>query len=257
MTCIDIERDLQLASYGTEEDLQFLAHHPSSDVLLALLRNKNTTEEIALTIASRKDVRPEVLEFLFNDMRWKGNYNISLAFCKNPKTPQRISISLITSLKIFDVADLTRSQFVPVSVRMKAELEIIEKIPAMPLGTKISLAKRASGSVLVRLMEEGETEVIAACLDSSYMTEGEIYKILNKKTVPPQVIHQIAEHPRWSCRYQIQWALIRNNHAPLSRVVDFLKNIKTNELKELYKAPEVPSSTKPFIYSELLERKGD
>jgi len=37
-------------------------------------------------------------------------------------------------------------------------------------------------------------------------------------------------------------------------IVNFLKNIKTSDLKELYEAHEVPSSTKPFIYRELLDR---
>jgi len=36
--------------------------------------------------------------------------------------------------------------------------------------------------------------------------------------------------------------------------VEFLENIKTTDLKELYEAPEVPSSTKPFLYRELLDR---
>jgi hypothetical protein len=38
-------------------------------------------------------------------------------------------------------------------------------------------------------------------------------------------------------------------------VVKFLGNIKTNDLKELYAAPEVPKSTKPFIYREIMDRE--
>jgi hypothetical protein len=252
----DEERDIELASSGTEDDLRSLAHHPSPEVLLTLLRNKNFTEDIALIIANRKDINPEILEFLSNDLRWKGSYSITKALCKNPKTPHRLSLSLIKSLKTFDLADLTRNQFIPLNIKMKAEAEIIEKLPAMPLGIKITLAKRASSNVLMKLIEDGKKEVVAACLDSPYMTEGDIYKIISKKTISHNVIRQIAEYPKWSCRYQIQWALILNNHTPLSRVVDFLKNIKTSDLKELYEAPETPISTKPFIHRELLEREG-
>jgi hypothetical protein len=50
-------------------------------------------------------------------------------------------------------------------------------------------------------------------------------------------------------------ALILNIHTPLTRVLSFLKNIKKSDLRDLYEAPETPSSTKPFIYSELLERE--
>lgn len=252
----ELDKDIELASSGSEEELRFLAHHPSPEVLSALLNNKNLTEDIALIIANRKNINPEILEVLFNDIRWESSYRICLALCMNPKTPQRISLSLIKSLRIFDLADLTRNQFIPVSVKTHAESYVIEKIPAMALGIKISLAKRVSGNVLMKLVENGIKEVVAMCLDSLYMTEGEIYKIISKKTIPSQVIRQIADHPKWSCRYQIQWALILNNHTPLSRVVNFLKNIKTGDLRELYGAPEVPSSTKPFIYRELAEREG-
>jgi hypothetical protein len=251
----DIDKAIQLASTAGEEEIKTLVHHPSSKVILKLIHNNNLTEDLALIIASRKNINPEILESLFNDIRWKESYRIMLALCKNPKTPQKISLSLIKSLRIFDLSDLTRNQHVPINVRMRAEANISEKIPSMPLGIKITLARRASSNILVKLIEDGMKEVVAVCLDSPYMTEGDIYKIINMKNISSQAIRQIANHPKWSCRYNIQWALIRNNNTPLSRVVNYLKNIKTVDLQELYAAPEVPSSTKPFIYKELLDRE--
>ena len=251
----DLDKDIELASSGTEDDLRVLAHHPSPEVVATILKNKHLTEDIALIIANRKDISPEILKSLFHDIRWKDSYRIRLALCKNPKTSGKISLSLIKSMKIFDLADLTRNQFVPVNVRMRAEAVIIEKIPSIPLGIKIALSKRAGSGVLMKLTEEGKKEVVTACLDSPYMTESALYKIISKKTAPPKLIRQIADHQKWSCRYQIQWALILNIHTPLPRVLSFLKNIKKSDLRDLYEAPETPSSTRPFIYNELLERE--
>jgi hypothetical protein len=106
----------------------------------------------------------------------------------------------------------------------------------------------------MKLIQDGMKEVVITCLDSPYLTEGDICKIISMKKISSLVIRLIANHPKWSYRYHVQWALILNNHTPLSSVVNFLKNIKTTDLKELYAAPEVPSSTKPFIYRELSER---
>ena len=251
----DIDKFIQLASTASEEELKTLVHHPSSKVILKLIHNNNLTEDLALIVASRKNINPEILESLSNDIRWRENYRIMPAICKNPKTPQKISLSLIKSLRIFDIADLTRNQHVPINVRIRAEANIIEKILPMPLGIKITLARRASGNILIKLIEDGMKEVVAVCLDSPYMTEGDIYKIINMKKISSQVICQIANHPKWSCRYNIQWALIRNNNTPLSCIVNYLKNIKTVDLQELYAAPEVPSGTKPFIHRELLDRE--
>jgi hypothetical protein len=183
----DFKKDIEIASSGTENDLRALAHHRSFEVIATILKNKNLTEDIALIIANRKNISPEVLESLFHDTRWKDKYRILLALCKNPKTPQKISLSLIKSIKIFDLADLTRNQFVPVNMRLKAEAAINEKIPSIPLGIKIALSKRAGSRVLMKLVEEGKKEVVAACLDSPYMTESEIYRIINKKKYPQKL----------------------------------------------------------------------
>jgi len=251
----DISRDRHLAASAGEEELKPLVYHKSSEVIAAFINNKNLTEDLAAIIAGRKNIDSGILESLSRHVRWKDSYKVRLALCKNPKTPQKITFSLIKFLRVFDLADLTRNNVLPVNVRVRIEGEISEMIPAMALGVKIALAKRASSNVLMKLIEEGLREVVAVCLDSPYMTEGDIYKIISMEKVSTQVIRMIAEHPKWSARYQIRWALIINKHAPLACVVKFLKDMKTKDLKELYAAPDVPSSTKPYIYRELLERE--
>lgn len=250
----DIDKALQLASTGSEEELRLLVHHPSPKVISRLLLNENLTEELAIIIANRKNLTIEIIESLYHDIRWKESYRVMFSLCKNRKTPQKISLSIIKSLRVLDIADLTRNKQVPINVRLRAEAAISEKILPMPLGIKKTLARKASSNVLMKLIEDGMKDVVAICLDSPNLTEGDIYKIVSMKKIPLHVIQHIAHHPKWSCRYQIQWALIRNNYTPLSCIVNFLKKLKTVDLKELYAAPEVPSSTKPFIHRELLER---
>jgi hypothetical protein len=250
----DLEQDLQSAFIASQEELKLLAYHPSSKVLSNMLLNRNITEDIVLIIAGRRNISSEILESLSTDLRWKDAYRIVSALCRNPKTPQKVALSLLKKLRIFDIADLTRNPQIPVNVRMKAEESINEKVLVLPIGIKKTLAKKASGKVLIKLVEDGMKDVVADCLNSPIMTEAMICRIIHMKKIASNVIRQIAEHPKWSLRYDVQWALIRSHHAPLSRVVHFLKNMRSRDLKELYDAPEVPSSTKPFIYRELMDR---
>lgn len=252
---VAFNEDSERASVADEEELKSLVYHKSIDVISRVIENRNLTEELALVIANRRNISPKALEFLAQDKRWENSYSIKLAICRNPKTPQRLALAIIKNLKIFDLADLTRNPIVPATLRLKIELHIAEKIPAMPLGIKTTLARRASSNVLMRLMEDGMKQVVSVCLDSPYMTEATIYKIVSLETTSPQVIRLIANHSKWSSRYQIRRALIVNNYTPLSCVVSFLKNMKASDLKELYSAPEVPLSTKPFIYKELHSRE--
>jgi hypothetical protein len=250
----DMERAIMEASTGSDEELRPLAYHPSSKVLLKVLSNRNVSEDVVLTITGRRNITSDILESVYGDIRWRDSYRVMVALCKNPKTPQKISLSLLKSLRIFDQAKLTRNQHVPINVRMRAEAAIGEKMLSMPLGIKMSLARKASSNVIIKLMEDGMKEVVPLCLENPYMTEGVICRIINIKRIASHVIRGIAEHPKWSSRYDVQLSLIRNNNAPLIRVVQFLKNIKTKDLRELYSAPEVPASTKPFIFRELADR---
>lgn len=253
----EMENILQSAATCGEEELRLLVYHSSMKVISALLQNSNMTEDLAMIIAGRRNVSPEILESLYGNKRWRESYKIRLALCRNPKTLPRISLSNLKSLRIFDLADLTRNHQAPMNVRTGAEDQINEKVLSIPLGIKIALARRASGNVLMRLLEDGMKEVVPVCLDSPLMTEGMLSKIINMKKTASHVIRQIAGHPKWSLRHDVQWSLIRNNHAPLSRVVHYLERMKTAELRDLYSDPSVPKSTKSFIYRELAEREGN
>jgi hypothetical protein len=250
----DIEALLRQAGSAGVEDIKALALHPSSKVVLKVLSDANLTDEIAVIIARRRNIGSDIFEALYEDMRWKNHYPVLLSLCKNPRTPPRIVISLLKSLRIFDLADLTRNRQIPINVRAKAEGCICEKILSMPLGIKITLAKRASIEVLARLLEDGMKEVVAECLNSPFMTEQIVCRIISMKKTASHVVRRIAEHPKWSSRYDVQWALMRNSHTPLACSVVFMKNLKAKDLRELHDSQEVSVSAKPFIYRELRER---
>jgi hypothetical protein len=213
--------------------------------------NCHLNEEMALFIAKKRNTPAEALGFLAGDIRFKESLKLKLAICRNPKTPQRVTFSLLKSLRIFDLGDLTRDQAVPITVRQKIELMLAEKIPSLPSGVQIALSKRSNTNIVVSLLERGDKHVINACLDSPLITEAHLCTTINKPTVKPAVIHSISEHPKWSLRYSIKYALIRNHHTLMVRVTRFITEMKTNDLRDLYSCESLSRSTKPFIFSEL------
>jgi hypothetical protein len=64
----------------------------------------------------------------------------------------------------------------------------------------------------------------------------------------------IAAHSKWALSYYIRYALIRNFYTPMGQVDQFIRGMRSPDLKELYSDPKVPTSTKPFIFRELGER---
>jgi len=236
------------------EELWNIVRDPHPAVILNASLNKHLSEDMAVFISKKRSTPAEVLGMLAADIRFKDSYKLKLAICKNPKTPQKITLSLLKFLRIFDLGDMTKEQLIPISIRQKIEYSISEKMASLPSGTKTALAKRSNSNIVVSLLEKGDKNVIAACLESPSITEGHLCKLINRLSSKPLLIRMIAENQKWSLRYDIRFALIRNFQTPMKYAVEFINSIKTSDLRELYSYGNLPTATKPFIYRELMDR---
>lgn len=210
---------------------------------------------MALFVAKRRNVPVEALGFLANDVRFRDSLTLKIALCRNPKTPQRIILSLLKFLRIFDLGDLSRDRTIPVIVRQKIERMIAEKIPSLPSGVQIALAKRSSDNIILFLMEHGDGSAIRSCLDSPIITEAHLCTVITRPLTNPVLIRLISEHPKWPLRYQVKYALIMNFHTPLIHVTRFIPEMKTHDLRELFMSDRLSATVKPYIYSELRVRR--
>lgn len=243
-----------LAANAGEEEISRYLHDPSPRVIRALLENRYLSEEDVLIIVKRKNLPSDIPETIFKDKRWAESYPVRLALARNPRAPLSVSLTIARYLRIFDLEEITRSHFIPLVFRNKVEMIINERIPTMPLGNKKTLARKAGGGVLLKLLLDADKEVVKLCLNNPHITEGHLFKVISRKDARAETILMIAEHPNWSSRPLIRFSLVRNAHTPLARSVEFLSNMKIMDLRELYADPSVPVTIKPFIHRELLRR---
>jgi hypothetical protein len=245
---------LEQAASADKEHILTLLHDPSPQVIRTLLANRNLSDEDVLVIAARKNLPPDVFAEIARDRRWSESYPIRLALASNPKTPLSVSLSLARYLRLFDLAEMARNPLVPSVFRHKVETIVTERIPGMPLGLKKSLAKMAVGNVLLKLLQDPDPGVVALCLNNPRLTESHLYKVISRKDAISETIRMIVEHPNWSSRSLIRYALVRNDRTPLTVSERFLLSMKILELRELYQDPSLPVSIKPLIHRELLNR---
>jgi hypothetical protein len=249
-----VDERMKAAAAAQGEDLWNAVRDASPEVVSRAALNRHLTDEMALFVAKRKNVLAETLGFLAGDVRFRNSYPLKLAVCKNPKTPQKTVLSLLKFMRIFDLADIARDPRIHINIRQKVEQLIAEKIPSMPLGNKAALARRAGSNVLLALIGSGDERVIRVCLESPALTEAHLYKLLNRGDLKPAVVRMIAAHSKWALSYYIRYSLIRNFYTPMGQVDQFIRGMRSPDLKELYSDPKVPTSTKPFIFRELGER---
>lgn len=248
---LSLDDKVKLARTAGSEELWNLVREPSQDVIMNAVLNMNLNEDMALFIAKKKNTSPEVLGMLAADIRFKCSYKLKLAICNNPKTPLKIILSLLKFLRIFDQGDITKNQNIPISIRQKIEYSIIEKTASLPSGVKVAMAKRSSVNIIISLLENGDMNVISSCLESPLLTEDHLCTIINKSKTKQLLIKSIAEHPKWSLRYRIKYALVRNYYTPMTYAIKFISTLKTADLRELYSDTSLPSSTLPYIFNEL------
>ncbi len=247
------KRAERAADAGEQETAQFV-HDPSARVLRALLGTRHLSEEDVLIIANRRDVPTDILETIARDKRWMESYPVRLALARNPKSPLSVSLSIARYLRIFDLEEITRSHHIPLAFRHKIEAIIIERIPTMALGNKKTLAKKAAGNVLLKLLQDHDAEVVRLCLNNPHLVEAQLYKVVSRADSSAETIGMIAVHPHWSNRPLVRYSLARNAHTPLSLTVSFLRSMKLIELRELHADPSLPSTIKPFVHRELWAR---
>lgn len=242
------------AAKAEADDLWKLVRDHRPEVLSKAIYDRTFSEDMALYLARRRDTHSEVLALLAGDVRFRDSSKLKVAICKNPRTPQKVALSLLKFLRVFDLADVARDQQININIRRKIEYILAERMSSMPSGVKKALARKANSNILAILAESGDKGVISACLDSPFLTEGLLYKLLIKKSATPALVQMTAGHKKWSSRYFIRFGLIRSFHTPMTHVVPFIRAMKTNDLRDLYADPSLPSSTRPFIYRELGER---
>lgn len=251
---LSLDERIRRALTAEGDELWKMVRDAHPEVISNLALNRNLTEDMAAYVAKRKGATPETLGFLSNDVRFRESYKLKVAICKNPATPQRVALTLLKFMRIFDLVDIAKIPQININVRRKVENMVCEKLRSMPTGTKTAIARRANSAILSALAESEDGRVIEACLESPMLTEGQLYKLINTPTAKAVLIKMVAEHPRWSTRYHVKLALIRNFYTPMPLVSRFICDMRTTDLRELYHDPALPTSTRPFIFRELGER---
>lgn len=228
-----------------------LQHPPA---LLSATYNRALTEDMALLIAKSRSAPAEALGFLASDVRFKKVYKLQLALVRNPRTPLRVALTLMKFIKLFDLADLTRSPAVSSVTRQKVEGMLAERVPSLPAGVNIALSRRVNSTVLMAILQKGTRQVVDACLESARLTEEQVRNLVLRHDLKPHVVRAVAEHGKWATRYLVRYALVRNRHTPTGVVRDCIEALKTRDLKDLYHDEGVPPSNRPFIHAELMSR---
>lgn len=202
------------------------------------------TEDLALALLQRPDLSPEDLEDLSKNAAINQLRKVKLAIVGHPKTPRYVSVAMLRQLFTFDLMRVTLTPTVPGDVKVAAEEALIQRLPTLPLGQRLSLARRSAGRVAGALLLDPEPRVLRAALENSRLTETPILRTLMREQTPASLVHAVCQHPKWSLRREVRIALLRNQHTPLPYAQEFARGLPAHLLKEILQNSRLSEAVK-------------
>lgn len=234
--------------------LKSLVHDPREEILLALLENPSLEEPHVTALLGRLDLSASVLGAVAAEAKWTSRESVRLALARHPRTPKRIALSLLRQLFLFDLARLSLLPAAPADIRRAAEQAILARVPHLPIGEKLTLARRGPSRVAGALLAEGHPHAIKLALDNSFLTESQVLRVIAKAGVPERAIAAIAQHRKWSRMYNIRVALVRNPATPTPHILSFLPDVALRDLQDLAALESLPTHVRRYVDEELRHR---
>ncbi len=242
------------ARVATDEELAALLHHPSAEVLLALLDNPALDESQLCLLLERKDLPGEILEEVARRKPLLKTYRIKRALAFHARTPRLISLRLLRDLYLMDLVQLTLTPGAPAELKLNAEEQLLARLPQLPLGQKITLARRGPARVAGALLVEGHKQLVSIVLDNPNVTEAQILKALSREKLSEAVIPAISRHCKWSVTYNVRLALVRHPSSPLATILAYLPELTVSDLRELAAPGIVSESLRKYLLAEVQRR---
>ena len=248
------ESRIQNARSASGDELKALLHESDEKILLALLENPNLQEPHICLLVERLDLPASLLSAVAGEGKWTSTEGVRLRLASHPKTPKRFAVAIVRQLFLFDLVRLSLLPSAPGDIRRVAEEIILTRVPHIPVGEKLTLARRGPARVAGVILAEGHPQAMKLALNNPLLTESQVLKVLAKAAVPERVVCAIAQHPKWSCQYNVRVALMRNAHTPVACVMAFLRDLTLRDLQDIFGIERLAPHLRKQIRHELARR---
>jgi hypothetical protein len=236
---------------ATGEELVRLIHETPADALLPILDNPAFDETSLCLLLQRKDLQTEFLVEVLQRRHFLKNYLVKKLLAFHPHTPRTDGIRLLRDLYLMDLVQFTISLGVLPDLKRKAEDQVVAKLPQIPLGQKITLARRSPARIAGALLADGQPAVVKAALSNPNLTEAQVLRVLARPKLPPTVVQSISQDAKWSHVYNVRIALLRQPSTNLSTILAFLPELTVSDLRELVAPGILPENLRHYLQAEI------
>ncbi len=172
-----------------------------------------------------------VIELLLTDRRLLAFHEVRKEMARHPQTPEVRALRFVSGLFWRDLLELASDTRARPRVRRAAERHLVDRLPGLGTGEKVSIARRAGPLLVSQIRHDPELRVIEALLENPRLTEGALIPLVSSDISKPENLALVARNPKWGIRYPVRLSLARNRRTPVQTTLGLLPHLKKHDLK--------------------------
>lgn len=166
------------------------------------------------------------------DDSWLGLEYIEELYEETPEQRQAIVNKIMGDFKMED------QEMVP------ERLSVLNRVMGMGMKDRVKLATKGDREARNILIRDPNRIVAQAVVQNPRITEQEMEKIAAMRSVPEDILRQIANNRQWARNYMIVHNLARNPRTPIANVLTILSRLQLRDLATLSKNKNVSDAVR-------------
>ncbi len=135
-------------------------------------------------------------------------------------------------------------------------VSMINRILRMGMKDRVKLAAKGDREARNILVRDPNRIVAQAVVQNARITEQEVEKIASMRSVPEDVLRQIAINRNWARNYQIMHKLAQNPRTPISNVMTILTRLQLRDLQAMMKNRNISDAVRKQALRLVTARQG-
>jgi hypothetical protein len=135
-------------------------------------------------------------------------------------------------------------------------ISMVKRILLMNMKDRVKLAAKGDREARNILIRDPNRVVSQAVISNARITAQEVEKIASMRTVPDDVLRQIATNRNWARNYSIVHKLALNPRTPIGNVMSILTRLQLRDLKSLNKNRNVSDAVRRQAMRLVSAREG-
>lgn len=191
----------------------------------------------AMMVLLRRAVPIRFLDIVAATQPFSDDARVLAAIVLNPRVPRHLALRLVPSLFWRDLADVAAGPRVAGAVRVRAEAVLIERLPELRVGEKVTLGKIATPPVLAVLLADPDAKVARACMQNARLREEDLLTAVRQDAAPRALMEAASASWRWRDSYAVRLALVLQPRTPLGVALAQISSLLPTDLRRVADTP--------------------